>query len=284
VSISAYSIMKQKIIHKDLNFIKLLIVLFFVIGIERFFNFYVKVTSVQDFMQLNGFYYILMPLPLIFLVCKSKIRITSFVVSAILCILSAKRSALISIILIGVAIFVLTYKRNKMAFIYLGALFFVLCLCLVDNMEFFERMIKLVERMENISEDGGSGRLSIVNRFFDKDINDIKQMPELFFGNGFESYSIKYNKTLKASHNDFLEIIYSYGIIGLINLIIFYMLLIRRFLWSIRFKDKKYILPCYSALMLFIVYGLVGNNFYFFYLSLPLFMYLGFSEAIYENC
>lgn len=282
VTISAYNIMRIKILRKDTVYIKILIVLLYIVGIERFFHAYMLIVSVKEFAQVNGFYYILMPLPLIFLIKNNKLTLICIIISVALCLMSAKRSALISIVLLLFLYICVKYKENrKYAFVILGILIIAL-LYLIDNY-LLERISRLSERMSNISEDGGSGRTIIIQRFFDKDIYDIQEYPTSLLGNGFESYSFKYNGAFKASHNDFLEVLYSFGMIGLINLIVFYILLIKRALWSVFLDTKDYVLPCFSVLILFAVYGMVGNNFYFFHLSLPLFMYIGFSEAIYGN-
>ena len=268
----------------ELKFIKICTIIIFCVGIIRFFHSYSLTISLSTNNQSNAFYYILMPLPLVFLLNKQKVNFVFFIICSILCILSAKRSALVAIVLISLTFLYNSYKLfSKWHLLLIVISVLLLSSYVINNEEFLHRLLRVVDRMNQINDDGGSGRVGIIVDFFEHDINYILHYPEILIGNGFESYSIYHNRVYSAAHNDFLEILFAYGLIGLILLFCFFVYIFNRVLWSFKNENRKYMLPCSTAFILFIVFSSVANNFYFFFNSLPLFLYLGVSEAIFDE-
>lgn len=89
----------------------------------------------------------------------------------------------------------------------------------------FEVSTDVVERFKSIKDDGGSGRDSIYMLLW----NNIQNFDskELIFGRG---YSSVYDLIGLQAHNDFLQIIHSIGIIGLVIYILIYICCISKIL------------------------------------------------------
>ncbi len=79
----------------------------------------------------------------------------------------------------------------------------------------------IYDRLFRLSEDGGSGRTNIYRRVW----NGFRSSPflEQVFGHGMNTIS-QLGGT--QAHNDLLEVLYDYGMFGLIPLIVFYLTLI----------------------------------------------------------
>ena len=123
---------------------------------------------------------------------------------------------------------------------------------------------------------------SIIESFLNQDIYDLMDIPEIFIGKGFEGTYNKYND-LTSMHNDFLEVTYSLGIVGLILLINFILKLFKKTFLLIKYVSDLSI-SYMSLLFLFLFFGIIGCNFHYFYLSAPLFLSLGALEAMsYHN-
>lgn len=283
-SISGYCVAKVSYVFVMRNYCKInyfyyLIVLFYLIGIVRFF----RASSQLEYLYANtAFYYILMPLPLLLLKTEKKILLSSYLfTSSILCVLSVKRSAIIAIFIIWIEYILIAAVKSKKRLIQIIVISIVGFFCInyfLQGTDFVSYTDRLSERFLTMDEDKGSGRGDIIFQFFTDDVTDIIQFPEFLIGNGFEGIYHKY-KYLSSAHNDFLEVTYSLGIIGLLLLLRLFYYIIKNlvFLWRMK---SRYTLSYVVLASLFILYSLVGCNFNYFYLSLPLFMSIGVLEAI----
>ena len=167
----------------------------------------------NDSSHLAASYYTLYILPLVFL-CKSKtIRIVATIVATIVIISSLKRSGVVAIVL-AIFVYVITnqYIKKKLTptailgmliILILFGLFFFVFASMGDE--------TVIERFENIGNDNGSGRL-VVWEMTSKMISRL-DFGNLLIGEGYNSVLPNSPVNLSA-HNDFLEIIYDYGLIG----------------------------------------------------------------------
>lgn len=267
---------------------KIIFILFFLlylIGQYRFYrsNYFIYNVWTGVDIQNNAFYYVLMPLPVLFLQKNKTFNAILLIASGYACLLSLKRSGVIVILILGIFSVVEILKSKKK----IGAVLLLICMAygvgyLMSGSVAQERASLVSERMQTMKDDGGSGRTTIIQNFFRDDINDITRIPEIFIGNGFEAYSAKYHFSITSTHNDFLEVFYSFGITGLILFIYIFLSIIKRW-WHCQKNNSPYLFPAFSAMVLFLMYSMVGNNFYFYHLSMPLFIYLGHSEALFEH-
>lgn len=279
VAITTYTTIKKD--RRMINVIYYLMILFFIIGIFRFF----RASSQIAYLHANtAYYFILMPLPCLLIKSNQRLfHISLLSVATILSVLSIKRGAIISVFLLWCIYFYYTFKFSKKSFLYICATMLIVGLFLVPKVNisnFSESATQLEERMSLIGEDGGSGRDAIIKSFFENDFNDVLRIPELFIGNGFEGTFYKY-KVLSSLHNDFLEVTFCLGLVGLILLCILYYRLIKR-TRSLYRCNSELIIPYISMVTLFIFFSIIGCNFNYYYLSLPLFLSLGILEGIYS--
>ena len=271
---------------ESIKIIKVFIIVFFIIGMYSFYDSHTALD--QDFDELykkvnNAFYYVLMPLPLIFLFKNKIFKSIVLIIALAICILSMKRSAIIVISLISLVFFYIEFIRGekKMKSIFFLMIIVIALVYMVDFSSIFERLDYVTGRLYNIQDDGGSGRMTVLDRFFDNDYKDLLHFPSLFIGNGFAAYNDKYN-FIQSSHNDWIEILYSFGIIGLLNLFYFFSLMLKNFKVIVRGKIPM-ITAYLSAIIIFVFYSLVGGSFYFMYLSFSLFCFIGVTEAMLKN-
>lgn len=207
-------------------------------------------------------YYTLFLLPFVFLL-KNKIVKWIFVLiifSTIL--LSVKRTGFIAFVLCLVLYFYCNikyrdkekYGRKKMWLI-VGML-----IAFVGLYVFFEyytasHSIAIVERLQSMNEDGGSGRTDV----WIYTLGMIKQSDfiSLIFGHGFNA--VYQNSGLHLSaHTDILEVIYDYGVIGFGIYIAFIMRLFKY--WNYIKRKRKDLAASYAAsLVLFICMSLFAH-------------------------
>lgn len=281
IAITSYIIIKY---NKELiDIIYFVVIIFYIVGIIRFF----RANSQLAFLHANtAYYYIIMPLPLLLLKSKQYIfHVVILIISFILCVISIKRGAIIAITILGCIYIYNTFRNNKKKFLYVLLLALIGSYVVSTEVQIpflHESADRLDERLFSIKEDGGSGRDNIVETFFSQDIYDLMDIPEIFIGKGFEGTYNKY-KDLSSLHNDFLEVTYSLGIIGLILLIKFFFKLFKNTLILIR-NNSDLSISYVSLLFLFVFFGTIGCNFHYVYLSAPLFLSLGTLEALsYHN-
>ena len=226
-----------------------------------------------------------MPLPL--LLTKSSRPIFNLIIlliSTVLCILSIKRGAIIAVSIVWIVYFYNTLKTSKSTFFIILAVLFVGTSFLSEKIQITdlaESALRMQDRLFAIGEDGGSGRVDIIDTFFENDFDDLISFPEIFIGNGFEGTYYKYGD-LSSMHNDFLEVLYTLGLGGLILLSFFYYCMFRRVNTIIKCKHVLFT-PYLSVSLLFIIFSLIGSNFNYFYLSAPLFITIGTLEAVYNK-
>ena len=286
-SISGFvlAITSYHLVYKDIrmyNIIYYLNLIFFVVGIYRFF----RASSQLEYLYANtAYYYILMPLPL--LISKSSryvFNIIVLLVSTILCILSIKRGAIVAVSILWIVYLFNILKNNKKVFLYIMVLLFFGVSFISEKVQIAdlaESAIRIKDRLFAIGEDGGSGRVDIINTFLKNDLEDLFKFPEIFIGNGFEGTYYKYGD-LSSMHNDFLEVFYTLGLLGLVLLISFYYRIYGRMKILLKNNDNL-LTPYMSTALLFFIFSFVGANFNYFNLSAPLFLSIGALEAAYKK-
>lgn len=160
----------------------------------------------------NNVFYFISVVPWLLLSRNNKNRL--FAIALLLCVsfISLKRSAVIialgcsSIYLINE--YIRKSKSKLFVMLTVAALLFFLYF-MVKNQA---AVVNVEERFDSIGDDEGSGRIEIFGyvyrMFFDSDI--ISKL----FGHGYNMVTVKTLGT--SAHNDFLEVLYDYGIVGLV--------------------------------------------------------------------
>lgn len=161
----------------------------------------------------NTIYFILMLLPLLQLTESRKAQSLLLVLITVCVMYSMKRTAIIATVMcILIYVYYSWLKNNrdimKRALIVLvvGAAAYGLYSAMAGSY--------LVSRFESIQEDKGSNRLDIYSVVWDKIV--VSSDSEILFGHGFNAVMRNNASGEKQSaHNDFLEVLYDYGLFGL---------------------------------------------------------------------
>lgn len=137
--------------------------------------------------------------------------------------------------------------------------------------------LEILERFLSLSQDGGSGRneiwASILLHYFDGTTT------QRLFGRGFQAVTeLKLTGRAILAHNDYLEILYDYGIVGLLLLLAWLVQL--AYLYRRAWTAKLTILPSYTYALCCVLF-LSVFSYLFIQSDLMLFMafYLGIATA-----
>jgi len=191
--------------------------------------------------NLLGISYILLyPLPLALCLQKKFFKWFCVILGFIVVLSSVKRGGMMGYVLaMFVYYFVHNYyiKRSK-HFLRNTILLGILCLIafiIYDRIVSESIIGKIMDRISNISQDRGSGRLQIWSGL-------INKMPDLsigriLVGHGFLG-STQFVPGKIGAHNDFLESFFDYGLIGLCIYIWFYVIFFRKLRSLIKQKSE----------------------------------------------
>lgn len=180
-------------------------------------------------------YYILGLLPLMLLYTSKKWAWFPIAVAAAAIVLAGKRAgllALVAMLAVYLWLELRKFKSTSEAVKYILAavlLIFVMYQVLVYLDEFYH--LRFLERMERLSEDGGSGRDKIWLRL----LNRLKTFDFLEVLTGRGKGSVRRDVGIEA-HNDFLHLLYENGLISVLLYVAFYLSLLRQA--SRMFRDK----------------------------------------------
>ncbi len=225
---------------------------------------------------INSLYFGLCLLPTVFLNKKLWFQIVVAGVLTVNVALSGKRAALL-ILLFGFLLPFLTSVSDHQKKRSINTIILVfLAVFLVYNYISTRYDIVIFERMDNIIEDGGSGRDKIYEKVWlsFKESSILKQL----FGHGFNAVSLaSFART--SAHNDFLEILYDCGVVG-----------VTAYLWMIikliGYSRKLYAIKSdvapmfFSALIIFLILSTVSHL--IIYPTYIIFLLFFFSLGIYD--
>ena len=223
-------------------------------------------------------YYILCCMPYIILLHNRKVK-TAFIVSIALTIaFSLKRSALVVLVACGLVMFIKEYnstarvKRNMIIAIFTFMIFALFCLPMVLKVNNSALGLLWKTRFTNGATDRIDIYLDIWKNFLSSDVLSI------LFGHG-QNAVLRTSSYGLSAHNDFLEILFDYGIIGLIIFCAFLLRLIRSMRNFKQIED-----PCLEkgfvcALTIFIVASIPSHMLTYSTYFLLLSFYLGYSTG-----
>lgn len=239
---------------------------------------------------INTVYYPLLLIPLIF-TKRSKFS-TALIVLVVLfaTLISEKRTALIALVLsIVVPVLVNPVSRHKSK-LRRTTLFLVIALVVVALSSVFVLYfeVDIIDRFMNLSLDGGSGRNQIYAVVWDtiKGLN----VKDLFIGNGFNAVakdkivmlidSNVFGFEYTSAHNDFLEVIYDYGIIGII-LYAAFLIQMLRVTFKLYKKRSRYFSMALSACIIYLTVSTTSHL--IIYPTYIVFLLLFMSVALNSN-
>ncbi|WP_377887503.1 O-antigen ligase family protein [Alkalihalobacillus sp. R86527] len=202
------------------------------------YSFVRLVANVDYGMVTNSIYYQVLLFPFLLLIRKSSIRNIGIMLVITSILFSMKRAAFIAIV-VALLVYLITqnsssikkqFSKTRKA-ITLAVLMIIIYIVNIFISLFNDTNI--FNRFESITDDGGSGRLEILSIM----IYQIKTSGfyDVIFGHGvFTSSEVTGGF---ASHNDFVEMLWSYGIGGLFIYLFIYGYLIHL---AIKFIRNKY--------------------------------------------
>ena len=252
-------------------FVTMLIVLLIV-----YFTNYQNILYLQGEEQTvtNSSYYLLYLLPLFLCIDKKYIIYCSAIAITIAVLMSAKRGGAIAIIcgllsyIIVNKVFLKSNKHRiiKIFFISIVIVFlFYLALGNISSGDYY-----IVDRMMDISNSGGSGRNVVWKRTNEMILGS--PLLNFFIGHGFNAV-VNDSPIHLSAHNDFLEIIYDFGLPVFILYIIFHYQFIRRIIVMIN-QGSAYAAPLACSYMIFFITSMVAHIFiYSHYLTICCFVW-----------
>lgn len=173
---------------------------------------------IHTFSSVNSVYYILLALPILLMMKNNLLKNSSIILVTISAMISQKRTALIALAVSLIIYFAMSSfierKKNSRK-IYNVILLLITVIVIIYFYSYIANQLNFdfVDRFESLTVDGGSGRNVIYRTVIDMQFDS--NIFEWFIGHGYNAVLINTPFSLSA-HNDFLELLYDYGIIALI--------------------------------------------------------------------
>jgi len=230
--------------------------------------------------SVNHIYFIVLLLPGVLLIKSGLIRNGFLIGIVLLTVLSAKRGAMLAIFVSSAIYIYYTYVKNKGKGINGFGLF--LGIILIMGISYLFTIINdsyggyLLSRFERLEEDKGSGRLDI----YAEVLTNFNNSPwyEKLIGHGHNMVKQSTSFFLSA-HNDYLEVLYDYGIIGLIIVLLIVKELIKRSIQLYRCKSLNFA-NYFSAVIIFLFMTTVSHIILYPTYIVFLAIYFGYMEPI----
>ena len=184
----------------------------------------------------NSIYYMLVFLPMLVFLKRSSIKKGLVVLLAILALISNKRTAFL-----GVLAYFLTYEfmsqkyisRNKKIVKGVGYVLLIVFIYFIWPVITQRLNITVLKELSlaNIEADGGSNRIYIYSILWKNQL--AGSVKHWLIGDGYNAVLLSHicrdgiGGEWVSAHNDFLEVIYDYGIVGFVLYISFFVMLIK---------------------------------------------------------
>lgn len=217
---------------------------------------YSKLYIIQQGPQIiNSIYYLVFMLPFVYCIKNSLLKNITIFLIFIAVIVSLKRTALLAFVL-SLLIYILFDREKRRKYINKVTYLFIIMLAfsLVYNYVSGTLGYDIISKFTMLTEDGGSGRSQI----FSMVINSLlhSNLVSIIFGHGYNSVL---NVTSGfSSHNDLLDIIFSFGIVGVILYSYIYYLLIK---YVVIFTKNQYenSSSFVASISIFIIFSMVSS-------------------------
>jgi len=248
---------------------------------------YLKYMEVSGKGNVNLVYYVLCFLPFVLCVKKNSIKMIFLLMISFSLLISLKRTAFIAFV---VALFVsylidrhILGKKRKKKLVYTLVIF----LTIITGIFMYNYIVDafnldIILRLQQLSTDGWSGRDIIYRSVWHYQLNSTAG--EWLIGRGYNGVSNTSAASYlffssPAAHNDFLEILYDYGIIGLSIYLLFCIKLIKHSIKLIRLKSDM-AGPFAASLIIFFILSVFSILILYprYYLYLVLFWAMCFAE------
>lgn len=200
----------------------------------------------------NSIYLILSTFPFIFLVTNKKYRIALLILPILAFLVANKTTCLLAALAsVGYYFFNdLRYSKSKWKIIATAILIVWAVSYYSGNLIDFE---SILEDVNSDVDSGGNGRVDIIGNVWSHFIN--KGIINILFGSGY--FAVAMDTNLSA-HNDFLEILYDYGFLGLVLFVLFWISLIK---YRKRLPMSSNIYRVYIISLIIYACTCLGSNF-----------------------
>ena len=229
--------------------------------------------------------------PFVFLIRREWLRYVFLALIAIFLLFALKRSGLAVLLILVLIQFwdqissAFKTRRQLLSGLFvagsIGVGLYLIAIYNVFNIvQYFSRA---EARTMAAGEDRGSGRLDIWTILLDS--VSSSDFSRIFLGFGFgssEDVLLLQGLHYESAHNDFIEFFVSFGLLGAIVYTIFILRVTYVSVWVSR-RFPVYAKFAVANLLVFAVYSLVAGTFFYYYFFVPLFVGIGFLEAIRRN-
>lgn len=189
---------------------------------------FLSVYQVQMYYALTGeartasLYIFLFLLPMFLIIENNVYKFISIAFVAAAMVLSLKRGGAISFAMALVIFYLVNVHISKGSIKIkniVQILAALVAIYLIINMGMQSYTDDLLERLESMREDEGSARVQVYETTWKMIVNS--DISKLWLGHGWDSV-VKYSPMNLSAHNDFLEVIYDFGIIAFCLYLYFY--------------------------------------------------------------
>lgn len=197
-------------------------------------------------------YYVLGLLPLMLVFVNQKFQIIPIIVTLVVILLTGKRAGLLAVLLMSFIFYWSqivnsgNVKKALRALLLLISAACVISFMWVDLSETYN--LNVIERLQKLEDDGGSGRASRWTFLLTQYANG--NIIQLLFGKGQNAVV----QTVGGNaHNDFIELLYNYGLVACLLYVGFYISLFRtwRRMCKTRYRySTEFLLTIIAALFL----------------------------------
>lgn len=267
----------DKLILKIIFMLSLFLSWFYIISLDEDFS------IVNKSYTMTSVYYILCCLPFFFHFKSRTLKVIIIAIISGLVFISFKRSAIVCFIAVILILYFANAKKISTKGKILGFFAFIAVIFLANYlygyfMQGTSKMSDILNIWDNrISFDGG--REDVWLDAWNLQLNS--SFVEWFFGHGYNAVAID-NITHLSAHNDFLEVLYNYGLLSLIAFIAFIIKLFSLCNES-KYKKEGNYNGFLSAVWIFIVASIPSHMLTYSTYFLLLAFYFGYASGIVER-
>ena len=208
---------------------------------------------------INSVYYVALSLPLALSMKSAKMRIVLVSLIFVVIVVSEKRTAMVALLaslVFAAVVSVLARRRSTLGKQRSGFLAGMVILIGWAGYSYIESILdsNLLAKFRRLEEDEGSGRASIFEDVYER-IGET-QGAELFLGRGLDAVSEDFYGV--SAHNDFLEMAYNFGLIGLAFYLLIYVALLSKLVQLVR-EGSEWAGPWAASIVTFTVTSFLSH-------------------------
>lgn len=234
-----FSKYKDIYLNKNVRYLIIIIFVFTILKILKIHLTYDNISSDTIFAEddvlsvfFNNFPYYVLWLSVLTIVLMPKLGIINVFIGMVIVLLTAKRGPVVAILMSASILCVINFRRIVFKKKYRRITLLLLILPIIFIFFWEDSLSMFIERWQNDLKSGSSNIGSARQLIWSSLISDWSNNGwfSQIFGNGFESTTYFTKKVFGKNyhaHNDFVEIFYNFGIIGIIFFVLIHISIIR---------------------------------------------------------